>query len=250
MKSHRFPYSRPSIQFGFGLVELMVSILLSIFISFGLVVIYVGVKGTFKTQDDLSRLQDSQRLISAILANTIQSAGYFVNPVNDSIDSVFPVTTVPNRDGTTFSYLGQSVVGKTTNTPQGDSINIRYQTASGDGLMNCQGQTNQSGSSTVWINSFSVNASNQLECSVNGSTPVPLVDNVSSIKFLYSVDTDGDNSPDGYLDAASVASSGLWKKVYSAQFSITFVDTINSTPTNIVNLPTAWMQTVKLMSLI
>lgn len=235
---------------GFSLVELMIALVIALFIILGMIGIVFTMKGSFTTQDNLSRMQESERFVLTVLDNTVRAAGYFANPTTTSASNALPATGTPNPDGTTFA-AGQGIAATTGATS--DTFNIRFQSASGDGLMNCLGDTNTvAGTTTVWSNSFAVNASNQLTCTVSTDggtpgTPVVLVDNVSAVKVLYGVDTDGDGSADTYLSSTDVTTKNVWPAVLSVQVKITFVDLINSTTGKTVSLP-ALMHTINLMN--
>lgn len=243
-------YTSPSMrrhQAGFTMIELMVSIAIALFIVAGLTVLFINMRTTFTSQDKLSQLQDSQRLAVTMLTTTVQSAGYFVDPVNNTSIGALPTTLVANPDGTTYA-AGQGISG--TSGGGSDTVNVRYQTASGDGLMNCLGASNPvaSGVPAVWVNSFAVNASNELTCAVNGGAAVALVSNVARMTVLYGVDTDGDGKADTYLNAAAISSAGLWGNAYTAQFTLSFINLMNSTPGASVTLPQPWVQTISLMN--
>lgn len=239
-------------QAGFTLIELMVAIALALFIVAGLSVLFVNMKITFTSQDQQAQVQDSQRLAMTMLTTTIQSAGYFIDPINNTQASALPASTVNNPDGTSFS--ASQGIGGTSGTvgPSGssDTLNVRYQTASGDGVMNCLGGNNPSTStsSVVWVNSFSVNASNELTCAVNGGTAVALVSNVAQMNLVYGVDTSGDGAVDTYLSASAITSANLWGNVHSAKLTLRFVDLIDSRAGAVVALPQPWIQTVSLMN--
>ncbi|MQQ99797.1 PilW family protein [Glaciimonas soli] len=234
---------------GFTLIELMIAITIGLFMIAGMIAIVISMKGSFNTQGQLSNVQDSQRFSLTVLDNTIRTAGYFPNPTSILSAAALPATSTANPDGTTFA-AAQGIVGTTGTSPASDTINVRFQSASGDGLMDCQGDTNTSGSSVIWTNSFAINAANQLTCvvSVNGGTPgTPsvLVDNVASISVLYGVNTINKvNSVDTYLPASAVAN---WAQVMSTQITITFLDLVNATPTKAPTLPPL-VHTISLMS--
>ena len=239
-------------QAGFTLIELMVAIALSLFIVAGLSVLFVNLKTTFTSQDQQAQVQDSQRLAMTMLTTTIQSAGYFIDPLNNTQVGALPASVLNNPDGTSFSAA--QGIGGTSGTvgPGGtsDTLNVRYQTASGDGIMNCLGGSNPSSAanSAVWVNSFAVNASNELTCAVNGGSAVALVSNVAQINLLYGVDTTGDGTTDTYLSANAITTANLWGNVHSAKLTVRFVNLMNSNAGSVVALPQPWVQTISLMN--
>ena len=239
-------------QAGFTLIELMVAIALSLFIVAGLSVLFVNQKTTFTSQDQQAQVQDSQRLAMTMLTTTIQSAGYFIDPLNNTQVGALPASVLNNPDGTSFSAA--QGIGGTSGTvgPGGtsDTLNVRYQTASGDGIMNCLGGSNPSSAANpaVWVNSFAVNASNELTCAVNGGSAVALVSNVAQINLLYGVDTTGDGTTDTYLSANAITTANLWGNVHSAKLTVRFVNLMNSNAGSVVALPQPWVRTISLMN--
>ena len=235
-------------QSGFSLIELMVAIAIALFIVAGLASLYISMKTAFTSQDQLSQLQDGERLMVTMLTTTVESATYFPNPLITTAAAALPATATANSDGTTF-LAGQGITGTGTySASSSDTVDIRYQTASGDGLMNCQGGSNTSGASQIWVNSFAVNASNELTCSVNGGTAVALVGNVASMKILYGVDTTNDGFTDAYLDAATITSASLWANVYTAQFTLTLINPLAAQAGAAATLPNPWIQTIRLLN--
>jgi type IV pilus assembly protein PilW len=234
-------------QAGFGLIELMVALTIGLFICLSIGSIFISVKQTFIAQNGLGQLQDSERMVLTVLRTTTQEAGYFPDPQNETSAQAFPASTSANSDGTTF-LVGQSISGtSSTGSGSSDTINIRYVSASGSGLMNCLGGTNTSSGNATWINSYAVNTSHQLTCSVNGATPVPLVDNISSLSILYGVDS-GSGQTDTYMTADQVSAAGLWSNVHTVQFSLSFLNPL-STPGTTSAMPSTWVQTISVMGM-
>ncbi len=63
-------------QAGLSLVELMVAMVVGLILLSGVVQIYVGSKGTYRTQDALSRLQENGRYALELIAQDLRAAGY------------------------------------------------------------------------------------------------------------------------------------------------------------------------------
>ena len=254
--SHQFspgPLRKPgATQAGFTLIELMVAIALALFIVAGLSVLFVNLKTTFTSQDQQAQVQDSQRLAMTMLTTTIQSAGYFTDPINNTQAGALPASAVNNPDGTSFAAA--QGIGGTSGTvgPAGtsDTLNVRYQTAIGDGIMNCLGGSNPASATNpaVWVNSFAVNSNNELTCAVNGGSAVAVVSNVAQINLLYGVDTSGDGTTDTYLSAKAITTASLWGNVHSAQLTVRFVNLMNSSAGTVTALPQPWVQSISLMN--
>jgi type IV pilus assembly protein PilW len=250
MRNRRFV--RRTRQLGLSIIELMVAIAIALFITGAIAAIYLNMRNTFTSQDSLSQLQDSERLALTMLTTTIQSAGYFVDPLVTTATTALPGATVTRADGTKSVFAaGQAIVGDGDGTGAGsssDTLAVQYQTAQNDGLMNCQGGTNTTTPRLVSFNSFAINANNELTCTVGSGSPEVLAGNVYQMAVLYGVDTDGDGSMDTYMPATGVAAGDLWANVYTAQVTLTFLDAIKSRPGAPVKMSTSVVQTIGLMN--
>jgi type IV pilus assembly protein PilW len=199
-------------------------------------------------------LQENQRFLLTVLTNTVHNAGYFVSIQVYDRNTVFPAAVAGGGTGATSDNMpyqtGQFLMGS---DGASDTLDVRYQTAPGDTLTNCQGGSNTTAAAVTWSNTFSVNAANQLVCtvSVNGaasSDPMVLVDQVASMSILYGVDVDGLGGVDTYENAGAVTAAAQWGAVRSVQLSITFLDPINSKPGAPAYLPKPLVQTIAMMN--
>ena len=73
-------HPRRGRQFGFTLIELMVAILIGLFLIGGLLTLVGAMKRTGGIQDNLTQMQDNERLAMTLLTDTVQSAGYYPDP--------------------------------------------------------------------------------------------------------------------------------------------------------------------------
>ncbi|MGJ7528326.1 PilW family protein [Variovorax sp. GB1P17] len=233
-------------QAGLGLVELMVALLIGLFLLLVMGSVFLNMKQAFTSQDQLAQLQDNERLVLTVLTTTIQTSGYFPDPLVNTA-----ATDLPAATGTGYgSFLaGQGVVGLGNATSASDTITSRYMTASGDGIMDCLGNVNPatSGANKLVMNTFTVSAAHELVCSTDGgTTTTPLVGGVTSLKVLYATDTAGDGKALQYLDAATVTTNAWWPQVHTAQITVTLD---NPFATQAGQPPTiAWTQIVNLMN--
>ena len=222
-------------QTGFSLIELMIALSIGLFLVAGLGMILFGVRDTYKAQDGLLRMQEGQRYLLTSLNNSVQTAGYFINPASDSILNALPATpSNPNPDGSSF-VAGQGIVGTTGSSS--DTLNTRYQSANND-AMNCLGRTNPSQVPVVWINSYAVNANSELVCNVTtidatgavSSGDVVLVDKIASMKILYGVGANGDGQTSRYVRSNQVTAPITWQDVVSVKVTLVQIDQVNVTP--------------------
>jgi type IV pilus assembly protein PilW len=202
-------------QGGFTLVELSVAVVIGLFLLGALATIVQDNRRTFTSQNQQAQLQDSERLAMSMMTDVIQASGYFPNPLLYSASgaNTFPVSGA--------MLQGQAMTGLYSAAAPGDSITARYATASGDGIINCTGNSNTSGGVGNYINTFNVNAANQLVCTMNG-VAYPLVNGVNKLSILYGVSTQGTTNVDTYMNATQVSAALLWNSVVSASISLTF----------------------------
>ena len=223
----------PSAQAGFGLIELMIVILLSLILLFGLTSFLFGAKQTFTAQNQLAQLQDNERMAMTLLTSVIQTAGYFPTQATNT-----PAQALPASGN--FA-AGQSIYGVT-----GDQITVRYVAGTNDDVMDCTGQTNTGSAPLTDLNTFYVN-NNQLMCqvTVNGvaGAAVALVNGMTSMSILYGVDTNSDLSADQYLTASQMTTAA-WNTVVSVQIQLTFANPLTGSTATGTSTATAGVLTL------
>ena len=184
-----------SRQQGFTLVEIMLAITLSLILMAGVVQVYLSSKTSFNVQNQLSKLQQNQRISVDFLQRDIRQAGF--TPLGD------PAISVNSRI---------SVVNDENGAEEGnaDSITIRY-TSNTD----CLGAALPAGT-TVAVNKYTVDQlTQQLMCEGNGNinNPQPIADGVSDMQILLGENvTQTENStyaaqmrsPDRYVNIDSL----------------------------------------------
>jgi type IV pilus assembly protein PilW len=220
--SHERPSHR---QRGFTMVELMIALLIGLFLMGGLIGLLQSNKRAFTSQNQLSQLQDSERLAMTMLNDVIQQAGYFPDPTLNTALSTL-------AQSGSFAK-GQSLTGFFT-AGTGDTISVRYTTASGDGILNCTGISNATPGNITYVNTFSVivNAAgvSQLVCTREDGIAYPLVNKVTSITALYGVNTTGSgDNVDTYMTAAQVTAATDWNNVISVQVTLAFINPLWAT---------------------
>ena len=217
-------------QRGIGLVEIMVSMVIALFLLLGIGTIFITTRSTYGDQQGLSNLQDNERLAMFMLTNVIQLGGYFPDPRNSTAALSLPVPF------STYSVAGQAVSGSEGGAPNvPDTVQVRFMTAPNDGLQNCIGGTNTTGANVVYDNLFSLNG-NTLQCTVtvNGgaATTQPLVTGVSDMQVLYGVDTTGSSSGSvtQYLTKTQIdagINGSNWANVKSVRITLSFVNPLS-----------------------
>jgi type IV pilus assembly protein PilW len=71
------PWPARTTMSGFSLIEIMVALGISLFIIAGIGYVYISSKQTYRTQDQLARLQENGRLAFEYLSRDIRMAGYW-----------------------------------------------------------------------------------------------------------------------------------------------------------------------------
>ncbi len=203
---------------GFTLVEILIALLIGLFLAGALITIVQTNRTVFGNQNKLSQLQDGERMALTMMTDVIQSAGYFPDPTNYTLDNTLTAVAPFGQ--------GEAVNGTYSAAPPGDQISIRYMTAGGDGILNCSGQSNPTGGpNTLYVNSFQV-LNGQLVCTMNG-TQYNLVNGVTNLSVLYGVKANAGapgNNVDTYMNAAQVTAAGLWGSIISALVQLTFTN--------------------------
>lgn len=201
-------------QSGIGLVEIMVSMVIALFLLLGIGTIFMTTRSTYGDQQGLSNLQDNERLAMFMLTNAIQIGGYFPDPVTTTATASLPATAP-------YVVAGQAVSGTDGAT---DTVRARFVTASGDGIENCNGGANTTGANVIYDNVFDISG-NTLRCAVNGGNPQPLVSGVTDMQVLYGVDTASSGSATRYFTTTQI-NAGLngssWANVKSVRITLTF----------------------------
>jgi type IV pilus assembly protein PilW len=219
-------------QKGFTLIEIMIALTVGLFLMGALLTIVQTNRRVFGEQNQLAQMQDNERMAMTMLGDVIQRAGYFPNPVINTS------TTALNAAGP-FA-VGQSIYGTAVAGPL-DTIQVRYMTAGGDGILNCSGLSNPTGAlNDVYVNSFQV-VNGQLVCTLNdlnlntvtqyvlvGGTSAPASGlDITNMGVLYGVRVDvtkPGNNVDTYMDAQQVTNAGLWNSVITVQVTLTFTN--------------------------
>ncbi|HUL65849.1 MAG TPA: PilW family protein [Burkholderiaceae bacterium] len=226
-------------QAGMGLIELLIAMVIGMIVVGGILSVLYSTRATSLAQTGLAQLQDDQRLALMMLTNTVQVGGYFPNALTSTATTELPANA-------TFVNAGQSVAGSTGAGAPGDTLIVRYEAGTADGTLDCNGRNNTSGANLMMVNTFSVDASGNLVCSVNGAPVQTLAGNVQNFQVLYGVDTNSNGSVDRYIAAGSMTTTN-WKRVSSVRVTLTFQNPLAGQPGQAATL-TPITQTIALLS--
>ena len=201
-------------QRGFTLVELLVTVAIALFLLGGLLTILQNVRGTYNNQQLLAQLQDRQRFALTVLTDIIQAGGYFPDPIGMTSTSALPAAGA--------YQAGQAFTGtQTAGAP--DSISVRYVTAGQDGVILCDGSSNNAaqGVPQLYTNVFTVvppapGVPGQLLCTLTAGAGAPnpaltLITGVQGLTVYYGVKRNPavtDYNVDTYLTANQMLLAG------------------------------------------
>ena len=220
---------------GFTLVEILVALTVGLFLTGALLTIVQTNRRVFGEQNLLTQAQDNERMAMTMMADVIQSAGYFPDPAHNTS------TTMLNA-AAPFG-IGQSIYGTSVAGPL-DTIQVRYVTAGGDKILNCSGGSNLNApTTTAWyVNSFQV-LNGRLVCTLKttaGTVQYTLVGgapgsglDIQNMASLYGVKANAaftGNNVDTYMTAQQVNAASLWGSVISVQIRLTFTNPLGANP--------------------
>lgn len=214
-------------QRGFTLIEILIAMAVGLFLLAGLLVLLQNVSGTHRNQTLLGQLHDNQRLAMTLMTDVIQATGYFPNPTINTAASALPEMTL---SGATL-VAGQALYGTAASSDPGDTLTVRFATASNDTVINCIGGTNISGANVAYVNTFSVK-DGQLGCALNGGNVAPLIDGVKRMDIWYGVKRDHsteNSNVDTYLRANELTAAD-WNRVSSVKVQLTFRNPLADKP--------------------
>ena len=228
---------RKSRQKGYTLVEVMVAISIALFLMGGALVMVQHTCNAFKAQNQLSQLQESERMAMALITDVIQSTGYYPNPhtFTDAQTLVSPSFATPGAPNITTKAVANAV---------GDTITVRYAAGPADNVYNCRGDKNTSaGAFETWENTFSVvpdapaqdgTPQFKLQCtlwslSAGDAPPAPLVSGVRNLTIQYGINTAGAGAPscaDRYKATKDMVAAD-WSNICSVKVTLTFANPFN-----------------------
>jgi type IV pilus assembly protein PilW len=211
-------------QRGFGLISLMIALLIGTFLLAGLFAVWFQTRTTFNSQNQMAQVQDNQRMALIILANAVQTAGYYpvwTNYIATPPSPLYQASTVFTAAGS-FSAL-QTIFGThSISSPTNDTLQIRFMPDPTSGnTLDCMGQPQTA--QTLVTDSFQI-TNNNLTCSVNGGTQYTIVPGVQGFEVYYGISTGNDNSVTEYLTADQVTTNALWGYVQSVNLQLIFTN--------------------------
>ena len=190
-------------QSGMTLIEIMVALVISLFLLAGLLQMFIATRQSARVQENLSRVQENGRFGIEYINRVIRQAGY---RSKGSIQNGFPFKKVSNganqADGSDNDGYNNS-----------DTITTRFEGEDADQgeVRSCLNQI--IASSTISIDTLSVNDSNNLQCQ-SGGIAQPILENVENMQIFYGVKIGNNIS---YIPASDIEN---WDNVFSIRVSL------------------------------
>jgi len=173
-------------QHGLSLVELMIAMTIGLILLAAMGYLFLGTRQTSRTQDDLSRLQETGRIALDVVGQMVRHAKYVDYP-NTNWD---------------LAHAGVPWLVATNNGSAADSVTVRFEPIS-SGDTDCTGANVVNAAlphSNLVQATLSINGNNELVCN-NGATTAVLFGDVENMQITYGIDTTGDSAADSYVDA-------------------------------------------------
>jgi type IV pilus assembly protein PilW len=226
-------------QRGFTLVELLVATTLAVFLLGGLLATVQSTRRVYGNQNLLAQLQDNERLAMSLMADVIESTGYYPDPIHYTATGLFVTDALFPAP----APAGQTVIGSANTAGPGDMITVRYAEATNDNVFNCIGQQNLvAGNPTVIENTFRVNNKNELVCTLGGTDYELVTSNttagvttlgVKTMTIQYGIQAPGPGDTGSctntYLPTAQMTAAD-WSLVCSVSVTLTFFNPMQTNP--------------------
>lgn len=229
-------------QRGLGLVELMISIAISLALVIVITRVYLGSRQTYRLTDEVAQLQEQGRLALETVGYNIRMAGWLpvvqydaeirkdanaqfnaysnnqamIEGCSGGFDASYNCVAAPTAtsDGLTVRYIGDAY---NVDTGAGaDCLGQNPYDAAGNPNRVIQNRFfRTTGTSTI---DGVQTIAGQLSCEGNGNPhhPQPLFQGVEEFQVRYGVDSDGDQAGDVYKSAHDVGAAE-WNTVVSAR---------------------------------
>lgn len=165
-------------QRGMSLIELMIAMVIGLIIIAGVINIFIASQQSTRYSDGLRSMQENGRQAVFVLQNAIRQAGY---STGDPVAAIDLANSGPAQ------------------------LTVRYQSP-----LDCSGgDTSAAIPVGIAVDTYSLvdtaDPGQQIVCTGNvGATPIPVVDNVESVQFLFGLDEDGDDVIERYASFAEV----------------------------------------------
>lgn len=193
-------------QRGLTLIEILVALVISLFLTAGVIQLFIGTKQTYRFHDALSRIQENARFALDSMTMDIRMAGY--SPLGTP-----PLANAVATNGTDANGNDDIAVSWLNNGAQTRNYAIGPRTvAAGATAPTCP------------------TAGTSLRLNRNGGGLQEFIEGVEAMQILYGICTNGIVNPP-YVNAAAVTAVGAWNNVCSVRIHLLLVSLDNNVVT-------------------
>jgi type IV pilus assembly protein PilW len=165
-------------QKGLSLIELMIAITLGLFIVAAMISLFVNSKENYRMNENMSRLQENARFAVSFISKDIRMADYRACVAADRLDD---------------AISGENNIVRDDIYNDTDTVTVVWQNNACDDV-----------ETTVYSIQAGASGGPSLFRSVNGAAAQELVEGIEDLQILYGEDTNNNNVPNYYVDAATI----------------------------------------------
>lgn len=216
-------------QKGFTLVELMVAMTVGLFLTAGIISLFIGSKQIYRATEALSRLQENGRFAFEYLSRDVRQVG-FRQVVGASTASPLP-NFIRGWDGSSTAPTPTAPSATLTGyTPNTDILRVRAEYDSNSATIGAPTSgihyifyyiANDSGEPALWQQ-------------IAGNAATIIVEGVSDMQIRYGLDSNDDDSVNNYTTAAGVTN---WNQVVAVRIDLLLRSRENNLVENPMSLP-------------
>ena len=224
----------PRRQEGIGLIELMIAMTLSLIIGIAVIQAFFAQRQTFRTQDDMARIQENARFALEQIARDVRLVGYWgcsrMAPITNATglaqnDDLAGTAVTGTADSLDLTFVTPS---PTAEVVLGAADQSAFTPLSTRLIANCTAATVFTGSGNTFPAGFGNGAEvyqlSRVSYSLNGAQLMRGADSiidsgVQGFAVDYGFDSTGDDAIDAYRTAAGVGTS--WGSVRSIRVELT-----------------------------
>jgi type IV pilus assembly protein PilW len=204
------------IQQGFGLIEMMISLVIGLVLLLGISAILMSMTRTSNLRQKMAEVQGGQRMAMTLLANGLRYAGSFPYSATNSAATVFPASGA-------FG-VGQSIVGTGDNTNV-DTVSLRFVASTAVSASQGCSATLVSGHNYTNVLSITDGYLTCVETDTTAATTttVKLIEGLTGMNILYGVDSNAGGFVTQYLKASEIT-AGAWDNVKTVKVTLVFTN--------------------------
>lgn len=213
-----------SPQRGFTLVELMIAMTIGLFLSVGVIALFMGTKQSYRANEGMARVQENGRFAVEYLARDVRQAG-FKDLFGTTASTWTPVTAIQGWAGASTAPSGASLTSYTPNT---DVFGIQYDDPVLSSAINRTYYIAPGTSGAPGLQQRRTVTSSTATTTTNAE----LLEGVYDMQVRYGLDTNGDHQLDSYADTVT-----NWPQVIAVRIDFLLGSSENNLAEAPISLP-------------